>query len=133
MSFLPRAERSPAERGRTSHLWEQRDSVLIEHAAPRYCPTCERERLFSVWLQYKYDHLYHVFGILRWRKYFLLCDVCRRGERLDRRDYERQLGRVPIHFMSRYGCLMLPLVYLGVVGIIALVDAVSALFNKYFD
>jgi hypothetical protein len=101
-------------------------SVLIEQAPAQRCPVCERERSFSVWLQYEYDHLYYIFGMLRSRKYFLLCDVCSRGERLERREYERQLGRVPIPFMHRFGCLIFPLVVLGVVVVVTML---SRLFN----
>jgi len=92
-------------------------NVLMEQIPSQYCPVCERDRPFSVWLQYQYEHVYFIFGHLRSRKYYLLCDVCGRGEKLDRREYEQKLEKLPIPFMHRFGCwiflvLMAALVWL---------------------
>jgi len=73
----------------------------------------------AIRLQYEYDHVYYVFGLLRSRKYLLLCDVCSRGETLDRSEFERALERVPVPFMHRFGCV----VFVGLVLLLALVMA----------
>jgi hypothetical protein len=106
------------------------DKVLMEHSSARQCPVCERERPFSIWLQYEYDHVWYVFGYLRWRKYFLLCDICNRGQKLDRREYEQTIGKVPIPFMRRYGCLLLPLLPVLLLGVGVLVAAIKSLTHK---
>jgi hypothetical protein len=75
------------------------DLGVAEH---RECPTCEKERPFKVLLQYRYAHLYY----LRWvtqKAYYLACEVCQRGAKLDAKSVEAKLQKHPIPFMTRYG------------------------------
>ncbi|WP_156116788.1 hypothetical protein [Massilia sp. 9096] len=68
----------------------------------QHCATCERERPFNIFLQYKYAHLYY----LRWvtkKTYHLASDVCRRGSELPAGPVEANLGKNPIPFMTRFG------------------------------
>jgi hypothetical protein len=68
----------------------------------KHCDTCEKERPFNVFLQYRYAHLYY----LRWvteKKYHLACEVCRRGWELKASDVEQNLEKSPIPFMTKYG------------------------------
>ena len=94
------------------------DVVPLGQTETRYCPVCERERTFSLVLHYRFSHVYYLFGMVEKRQYFEVCDVCNRGEKLDRKEIERQLGRVPIPFMRRFGCLVaiLLLVLFGVIS-----------------
>jgi hypothetical protein len=85
----------------------------------RQCPTCEKERPFKLFLQYEYAHLYY----LRWvteKKYYLACDICRRGWELDTKEVEAKFEKNPIPFMTRYGWTFL-------VGFVALVIIVANL------
>jgi hypothetical protein len=71
-------------------------------AQVQHCQTCEKERPFKLFLQYRYAHLYY----LRWvteKKYHLACDVCRRGWELAANDVEPKLSKHPIPFMTRFG------------------------------
>ena len=72
----------------------------------RSCQTCEKERPFKLFLQYRYAHLYY----LRWvteKKYHLACDVCMRGFELKSKDVEANLKKNPIPFMTRNGWIFL--------------------------
>lgn len=87
----------------------------------RQCTTCEKERSFKLFLQYKYAHLYY----LRWvteKKYHLACDVCRRGWELDTKEVEAKFEKNPIPFMTRFGWTFL-------VGFVALA-IIAANFGK---
>ena len=72
----------------------------------RHCPICERERLFKLFLYYKYDHIYYMRHVSE-KKYYLLCDICRRGWLLNTNEVESKFERNPIPFMTRYGGLLL--------------------------
>lgn len=81
----------------------------------RHCETCEKERPFKLFLNYRYAHLYY----LRWvtdKKYHLACDVCRRGWELKAADVEAKLEKNPIPVMTRYGWTIL----LGIVVFVVL-------------
>jgi hypothetical protein len=96
-------------------------------AENRACETCEKERPFKVLLQYKYAHLYH----LRWvteKAYYLACDVCRRGVKLDPRSVEAKLKTHPIPFMTRNGWMFLvggPAMFALFLGAIAAIGVAS--------
>jgi hypothetical protein len=87
------------------------EGMVVERFPARHCPACQQEQPHAVVLRYKYDHLYYIFCFTRWRKYRLVCEVCRREDKLERRGYERSLGRNPVPFLRRAGCLMIPLVF----------------------
>jgi hypothetical protein len=59
----------------------------------RHCPVCERERGFRLMLQYKVSHLWYVFKWVSDKQYALVCDVCRRGEKLVTQAVEAKLGK----------------------------------------
>lgn len=93
-------------------------SADLGHVETRQCPTCEKERPFKLFLQYRYAHLYY----LRWvtkKQYHLACDVCLRGWELDAKDVEAKLEKSPIPFMTRYGWTFL-------VGFAALIFILAA-------
>jgi hypothetical protein len=97
----------------------------IKGAPAQVCSVCGGERPFSIVLQYQYDHIYFIFGLLRWRHYYLLCDVCHNGEKLDRRLVEKSLGEPPIPFLHRYGCLMLPLLFVLFIVVMTVITALT--------
>ena len=83
------------------------DLVVVRPEGEQMCPVCERVRPFSLLLRYEYQHCYFVFGLVSSREYYVVCDVCQRGERVRRKEIEPTLERIPIPFMRRYGCLLL--------------------------
>jgi hypothetical protein len=89
---------------------ETKDFGVVE---TKYCNTCEKDRPFKIFVQYKYSHFYYVFSWISGKKYFFLCNVCRRGVQLDSKKVESKLQKSPIPFYRRYGWTFL-------VGIIAL-------------
>jgi hypothetical protein len=68
----------------------------------RHCQTCEKDRPFKLFLQYRYAHLYYLKWVTK-KEYLLACDVCRRGWGLKSDEVEAKLEKNPIPFMTRYG------------------------------
>jgi hypothetical protein len=85
------------------------------------CTVCERPRPYRVWLFYRYGHVYWAFRFVTSKRYFKLCETCRRGWELDKRQTERVLGKVPIPFVDRFGWLF----GVGVVAAIVLAGVVQ--------
>jgi hypothetical protein len=86
----------------------------------KHCETCEKERSFKLFLQYRYAHLYY----LRWvteKKYHLACDICRRGWELKTAEAESKLEKNPIPFMTRFGWTFL----VGAIGLLVLIAKVK--------
>ena len=67
-----------------------------------HCSTCEKERPFKTFPQYRYAHLYYLRWVTR-KQYHLACDVCRRGWELASDEVEAKLTANPIPFMTRFG------------------------------
>jgi hypothetical protein len=84
----------------------------------RSCPTCEKDRPFNVFLQYRYWGLYWVFNCVVQKKYTLLCQACQRGWELDKSKIQGALKKVPIPFMRQFGLLLLIAIVagLGILG-----------------
>lgn len=60
----------------------------------KHCETCEKDRPFKLFLQYRYAHLYY----LRWvteKKYHMACDICKRGWELKNTEVEAKLEKIP--------------------------------------
>jgi len=70
------------------------------------CITCEKKRPFNLFIQYRYAHIYWLKWVTK-KKYYLACDVCRRGVELKIKDVEAKLDKNPIPFMTRFGWLFL--------------------------
>lgn len=90
-------------------IWGTRGkTVNLGNAGTKHCEVCEKERQFNYLLQYRYFHLYYLFGVITQKEYLLLCDICNRGWKLDTKEVEQGLGKnVPIPFMHRYGLFLL--------------------------
>lgn len=109
-------------------IWGSRGDVInLGQGGTQHCEVCERERPFHYLLQYRYFHLYWVFGMVTQKQYLLLCDICNRGWKLNSGEVEKRLGKaLPIPFMQRFGLLTLgagfgALMVLGGTGIYGLV------------
>ena len=79
------------------------DLGVAEH---KYCPVCERERPFHIYLQYVFNHFWYIFGYTTGKKYHLSCEICSRGAELNKNEAEHHLVKSPIPLMHRYGCLV---------------------------
>ena len=73
----------------------------------RHCETCEREREYSLFLQYRYWGLYWIFNFITNKKYWLLCEICNRGWELHSSEVEKHLKASAIPFMHRFGLALL--------------------------
>lgn len=86
------------------------------------CGHCNTERPFNLMLQYRYGHLYYVFGFVTKKEYVLACDTCSRGIVLDSKETESRLGKSPIPFMRRFGMVILIALIVGLVMFAAATD-----------
>ena len=83
---------------------ESLDLGVVDH---RYCNTCRGIRPFKIILQYRYFHIYWIFGWIMSKEYVLACDFCYKGWILKPSEVEKNFFRHPIPFMRRYGLLFL--------------------------
>jgi hypothetical protein len=89
------------------------NTVQLGHYEDSYCSVCEAERPFSLTLEYKWGYIGRDFGFVQKKAYVLTCDICQTWKVLDTKEVEQKLGRVPIPFMHRFGCLILAVVIVG--------------------
>src|SRR5205823_1158873 len=66
------------------------DVVHLGPVGTQPCPNCERERHFSLVLQYSYEHVWFVFAYVSKKQYLYLCDTCNRGWELESAEVEKQ-------------------------------------------
>jgi uncharacterized membrane protein HdeD (DUF308 family) len=89
-------------------IWGSRGAVVdLGQVQTALCPVCERERSFHLIVQYRYFHLYFIFGAITQKVYWLACAVCHRGTTLSAATAEQHLSKNPIPFMHRSGLLAL--------------------------
>jgi hypothetical protein len=100
-------------------IWGSRgQNVVLGVREHRDCEKCQTNRPFRLMLQYRYGHLYYVFRWVTQKQYFLACDVCKRGWKLDTKKVESDLKANPIPFGDRYGWAAL-LVIVALIAIVA--------------
>ncbi len=80
---------------------------------PQDCEKCGSEQPFRIELKYVFDHIWFVFGNVRGKTYFLVCDMCQTPYRIGKSDALKltRLKTEPIPFLRRFGCLMLFVVF----------------------
>jgi len=89
------------------------------------CVTCEKERPFKLFLNYRWSHLYYFRWVTK-KEYMLACDVCRRGWELKAKEIESKLRKHPIPFMTRFGWA----IPVGIIGALMLWGLVLDLIHK---
>ena len=99
------------------------DSQDLGVVETKLCDTCEKDRPFKMFLQYRYAHIWYLFSWITEKKYLLLCDICHRGVELDTKKIEPLLESNPIPFQKRYGWTFL-------VGLIVLLVAYGIYSSK---
>lgn len=104
----------------------QHHVVKLLDLGARICPTCEKERPFALYIVYDHSDLYLLFGKVDKKQYFELCEICSRGPEIPPNDAEKRIGRIPIPFMQRFGCLAVVLSLL----LFVVVVLVMAFFNE---
>ena len=79
------------------------ETIDLGSVETRRCDTCEKDRQFNLFLQYKYWHIWYLFSWVSKKLYMLLCEVCHRGVEIDSKKIESKLEKNPIPFRRRYG------------------------------
>ena len=92
------------------------DRINLGQVETRACATCEKDRPFHLFLTYRYWGLYWVFNFVTEKTYFLACEICQRGWKLENNKVEQSVKNVPIPFMRRYGLAVLA----GLIGVVVL-------------
>ena len=88
-------------------IWGSGSEVVnVRPEGTHFCPVCERQRPYWLVLAYDYAHLNFLAGWVTSREYYVVCEICNRGEKMDRASVESTLDRVPIPFMKRHGFLL---------------------------
>ncbi len=85
-----------------------------------HCPTCDQQRPFHLYLEYRYRHIGYIFRWVQRKIYLNACAVCQYGASLRERETEALLGYNPIPFTTRYGWTALAALVLGVGLLMAL-------------
>lgn len=89
-------------------IWGSRGGVVdLGPVGARNCLTCEKERNYRLTLQYRYGHLYYIFGFVTKKQYICACEVCKRGNLVDAKEVEPKLTKNPIPFIHRLGWTIL--------------------------
>jgi len=70
------------------------------------CPHCETKKPYSIYLNYKYAHLYYLFSWITHREYIRACDNCRRGEVVRRAEAKALAPVDPIPWLRRSGWML---------------------------
>lgn len=78
------------------------DNLDLGEVKVDFCPICEKERKFHVYLNYRYSHLYYCRWVTK-KQYHVACNVCSRGYELDANKIEASIKENPIPFSTRYG------------------------------
>jgi hypothetical protein len=89
-------------------IWGSRSKTLkLGSAGFEQCATCGQTRQFNYYLDYRYGHLYYIIRAVTQQQYYKLCEICRHGSTLDKKQMELQLGKNPISPFDRYGFAVL--------------------------
>jgi len=105
-------------------IWGSRGRTLkLGSAGSESCSTCEQSRNFNLYLDYRYGHLYWIIRVVTQRQYYRMCEICRHGSMLDRKEVEARLGTDPIPAFDRYGLAVAGAVFALMFGLVLLANA----------
>jgi hypothetical protein len=91
--------------------WQSDDHVEdLGAIETRHCQACERLRKFKMLLQYRYSRISYLFTCVSHKQYFLVCEGCNNGLRLDGKTVEPSLEKNPIPLARRFGWILIWLV-----------------------
>jgi hypothetical protein len=89
-------------------IWGSRGKTIdLGEFETRHCPICEKERKFKHFVQYRYGHLYYIFGFLTKKQHLIVCEACNRGPAVDSKSIESKMTKNPIPFLHRMGWTIL--------------------------
>ncbi len=96
-------------------IWGSRGkSIDLGETGEKQCPTCEKVRKYRHVLQYRYGHLYYIFGFVTHEQHAEVCEVCSRGSVIPKAEAKAKLQKNPIPFIHRLGWTLF-------IGLIALI------------
>ena len=80
--------------------------IQVGFLGKHYCPICEKETNYHVSVVYRYGHIFW-FPLFKWgTKYYLTCDVCEHGVKLEKDVIKPYLVSNPIPWLHRRGWII---------------------------
>jgi hypothetical protein len=99
-------------------IWGSRgESKDLGPVETKTCPTCEKERPFHLYVNYR---LHHIWYLLKWvtqKQVMQLCEICRRGDAVEKSSplLAKAKGAIPIY--HRFSWALLPALFVPLVAI----------------
>lgn len=72
------------------------------------CPTCEKERPFHLYAQYRLHHIWYLFKWVTQRQYLRLCEICHRGTEVAAETLAPDVARAGVPLFHRFSWTILP-------------------------
>lgn len=97
--------------------WESNNHVAdinVTESTP--CEFCEQLRPRKLLLQYRYSRIWYFVSWISYKQYFLVCDGCSRGVKLDSKEVEPTLEKNPVPLEKRFGWVFLVLIVVLLAG-----------------
>ncbi len=102
-------------------IWGSRgENIDLGKVKEEQCSVCEKKRPYHLRLSYRWFHFYWIFGMVTEIKYFLLCDVCSRGQEIDKKEIAQWNKEVSIPFWRRYGLLIFAVIAISIATLASL-------------
>jgi len=89
-----------------------------------HCAKCEAEREFYPILRYT---VHNILFFIRWvsgKSYYAICDICRRGDRLNTKEFEQTLGKSPIPAVDRLSGGIVLVLFAALIGAAFVFDGI---------
>lgn len=103
-------------------IWGSRsESKDLGPIETRSCPTCEKERPFHLFVQYRLHHIWYLFKWVTQKQYLQLCEVCRRGTEVDKSSKLLAQAQGAIPAFQRYSWAIIPAL-IGVAAIFGIME-----------
>ncbi|MBC8393271.1 MAG: hypothetical protein H8E17_11985 [Deltaproteobacteria bacterium] len=89
-------------------IWGSRPVTKnLGEVVKRYCEVCGKKGTARLYLKYKEQHFWFIYGAISEKRYLILCDLCKQGWVANPKTIEKRFDKHPIPFMRRNGCLIL--------------------------
>jgi hypothetical protein len=90
-------------------IWGSRsESKDLGPVETKMCPTCEKERPFHLFVQYRLHHIWYLFKWVTQKQSLQLCEVCRRGTDVDTASPLMAKAKGAIPAFHRYSWAIIP-------------------------
>ena len=90
-------------------IWGSRsESKDLGQIETKPCPTCEKDRPFHMYVQYRLHHIWYALKWVTQRQYLNLCEVCSRGHTVAAAHVPPELAKIAVPAMHRFSWIAAP-------------------------